>query len=111
MPTKVGKYGNRKTVASDGSVLDSKREARRYEELLALQKIGVIRDLKRQVVYPLILAHKEFNLRECNYVADFVFTDEDGRMRVEDAKGHRTRDYIIKRKLFAQVYGLLIEEV
>lgn len=45
------------------------------------------------------------------YVADFVYHDEMGRLIVEDAKGVRTPDYIIKRKLMLWTYGIKIKEV
>ena len=38
------------------------------------------------------------------YKDDFVYT-ENGRQIAEDAKGMPTKDYIIKRKLFRQLYG------
>jgi hypothetical protein len=48
--------------------------------------------------------------RECSYVADFVF-QENGKMVVEDTKGVKTKDYIIKRKLMLYVHGIRIKEV
>jgi hypothetical protein len=44
------------------------------------------------------------------YVADFVYT-ENGKRVVEDTKGFRTKDYIIKRKLMLWVHGIKIREV
>lgn len=49
--------------------------------------------------------------RKAEYVADFVYFNQDGRMVVEDAKGVRTREYILKRKLMLWVYGIAIKEV
>lgn len=49
--------------------------------------------------------------KACDYVADFVYLDESGRTVVEDAKGCRTKDYIIKRKLMLYVHGIRIQEV
>ena len=54
--------------------------------------------------------------RSCEYVADFVYYKEDGRglfdeLVVEDAKGCRTKEYIVKRKLMLWVYGIRIREV
>ena len=48
--------------------------------------------------------------RPCTYVADFVYK-EGGKTVVEDTKGFRTKDYIIKRKLMLQVHGIRIKEV
>lgn len=44
------------------------------------------------------------------YIADFVY-DQGGVTIVEDAKGMRTPDYIIKRKLMLYVHGVRIKEV
>ena len=50
--------------------------------------------------------------RECSYVADFVYHDaHTGELIVEDTKGVRTKDYIIKRKLMLSVYGIKIKEI
>ena len=48
--------------------------------------------------------------QECSYVADFVYM-KDGKQVVEDTKGFKTKDYIIKRKLMLHKYGILIREV
>jgi len=105
---------------------DSRREARRYQELLLLQRVGKIADIKRQVPFELIPAQREPDIvgpkggrkpgetieRSVNYVADFVYTDLDSRqLVVEDAKGVRTPEYVIKRKLMLQKYGIRIKEV
>lgn len=53
--------------------------------------------------------------RECTYIADFVYKtilpDGDTLTIVEDTKGFRTKDYIIKRKLMLSVYGIRIREI
>jgi hypothetical protein len=41
---------------------------------------------------------------------DFVYM-ENGKKVVEDTKGFRTKDYIIKRKLMLYVHGIRIKEV
>ena len=43
-------------------------------------------------------------------VADFVYV-ENGEKVVEDTKGMKTRDYIIKRKLMLYVHKVRIREV
>ena len=52
------KYQAIKTTI-DGIEFDSRKEARRYQELLLLQRAGVIQDLKMQVKYILIPAQYE----------------------------------------------------
>ena len=121
----MNKYFNRKAITQDGIVHDSRKEANRWIELNLLQNAGAISELKRQVKYILIPAQYENKLdlktcknkkgkcleRECCYIADFVYRDKDGYIRVEDTKGFRTKDYVIKRKLMLFVYGLRIKEV
>ena len=106
------KYGNRK-MTRNGETFDSAKEARRYGELVLLERAGQIFDLKRQVKYELIPTQKiggKVAERACTYVADFVYI-EDGKTVVEDAKGFRTKDYIIKRKLMLFIHGIRIKEV
>ena len=117
------KYHNRK-ITRDGVTFDSRKEFRRYEELMLLQQAGEITNLRRQVKFVLIPTQREPSKigtrggvkkgklleRECAYVADFVYS-ENGKTVVEDTKGLRTKDYIIKRKLMLRVYGIRIREV
>ena len=106
------KYGNRK-MTRNGETFDSAKEARRYGELVLLERAGQVFDLKRQVKYELIPTQKiggKVVERACTYVADFVYI-EDGKTVVEDTKGFRTKDYIIKRKLMLFIHGIRIKEV
>lgn len=108
------KYRNRKTTV-DGITFDSKLEARRYQELKLMERAHEIEGLRTQVKYELIPAQKLDNRlveRACTYVADFVYTDlRSGEKIVEDTKGMKTKDYIIKRKLMLYVYGIRIREI
>ena len=119
------KYKNHK-ITVDNIKFDSKKEANRYFELRALEKAGKIADLQRQVKYVLIPAQREPDKvgarggitkgklieRECCYIADFVYKDlEKQELVVEDTKGFRTPEYIIKRKLMLYQYGIRIKEV
>ena len=103
----MSKYGNVKTVTSDGIKHDSIKEANRWCELKLLERAGQIRLLQRQVKYTLI--PKQEGEREVCYIADFVY-QEDGKLVVEDVKGKRTKEYIIKRKLMLWVHGIKIKE-
>lgn len=117
------KYRNKK-VTVDGITFDSAKEYKRYRELELLQRGGEIQDLRRQVEYELIPEQREpdtvgarggvkrgkLNERRCCYVADFVYTDR-GNTVVEDTKGMRTKEYIIKRKLMLWVHGIKIREI
>lgn len=114
----MSKYKNIKCKVGT-EVFDSRREADRYLELCYLQKAGIITDLARQVKFVLIPAQREKTTgtkcgrvieREVAYIADFVYI-RDGQTVVEDAKGVRTRDYVIKRKLMLYMHGIRIAEV
>lgn len=111
----MNKYGAKKTVFQ-GITFDSQKEAQRYAELRLLERGGVIKDLKCQVKYELIPTQRSIYgkvvEKAVNYIADFVYTDVklDDTV-VEDTKGFRTKEYIIKRKLMLWVYGIEIKEV
>lgn len=109
----MSKYNSKKTVV-DGQKFDSKKEARRYQELLLLEKAGEIQNLCRQVKFVLIPSQRDENgkvvERECSYKADFTY-EEGIKTVVEDVKGYRTKEYIIKRKLMLYQYGIRIREV
>jgi hypothetical protein len=118
------KYNAKKTVL-DGITFDSIREARRYRELSLLQRAGKISNLRRQVPFILIPEQREPDAvgarggiikgklieRKVEYIADFVYNDENGDEVIEDAKGVRTPDYVIKRKLALFMKGIRIKEV
>lgn len=107
----MSKYHNKRIVTPDGK-FDSRREYERWCELKLLQRAGKISGLKRQVRYNLVpIQHaKGRNERAIDYIADFVYC-KDGQMVVEDVKGKRTSEYIIKRKLMLYVHGIAIREV
>lgn len=104
---------------------DSKKEARRYQELLLMQRAGKISGLQRQVAFELIPAQREPDQsgprggvirgktieRPVKYVADFVYFDRStGEKVIEDTKGVKTPEYIIKRKLMLYLKGYRIKE-
>ena len=125
------KYGNRK-ITRDGVTYDSLKEYRRYQELLLMEKTGTIKALRRQVPFELIPAQYEDVYtgeyyqrgehkgepkmkRVCvekavTYYADFVYL-EGGETVVEDTKGFKTPEYILKRKLMRYLHGIRIKEL
>ena len=106
------KYGNR-AVTLNGEKFDSHKEARRYGELVLLERAGQISNLERQVRFELIPSQYRDGRcveRAAHYIADFVYM-EDGKKVVEDTKGFRTKDYILKRKLMLMVHNIRIKEV
>lgn len=128
------KYGAKKVTAPDGSTFDSKAEYHRWCELKLLERADKISDLQRQVKYQLLPAIYETYSRysdktgkrlkdgvvtieqECNYIADFVYTDnETGKTVVEDVKGHKAgagyQLFVLKRKMMLHFHGIQIKEV
>ena len=97
------KYRAQKTRCQHGHLHDSKKEADRCNVLHLMEKADLIRDLKIQIPYLLIAACQYDNMedeRAVEYKADFVYFDVKSKKTViEDAKGVRTKEYIIKRKL------------
>lgn len=103
------------TRVIDGETVrfDSRREAQRWDDLCWMQRAGKISDLRRQVRYELVPAQVKPDgkrTRPVEYVADFVYW-MDGKTVVEDAKGVRTREYQIKKKLMLWRHGIEIFEV
>lgn len=123
------KYGNKK-CQWNGLTFDSKHEMERYKDLYLLQKAGDIQNLRTQVAFMLIPEQRERSHelykagpqkgklkpgklieRKCEYIADFVYLDNKGELVVEDAKGVRTKEYLIKRKLMLYMHKIRIIEV
>lgn len=107
------KYHNKKVIFNDLK-FDSQAELKRYKELLLLEKAGEIRDIKTQINFNLIpvqLKNDGKIERGINYKADFVYFDKDDKKIVEDVKGFKTKDYIIKRKLMLWRHEITIKEV
>lgn len=100
-------------MVSDGITFDSRKEANRYRELVLLERAGRIQNLQCQVKFELIPSQRVDGRvveRAVQYVADFVYT-QDGKTVVEDTKGFKTKDYIIKRKLMLHIHNIRIKEV
>ena len=135
-PEKARKYHNSPTerITPSGNVLhfDSQKEARRYDTLISLQNQGQIRDLRMQVDFTLQEAYTDQEgrrVRAIRYRADFTYKQRDQveeslaaskgwpceswRLVVEDVKSRptRTRDYINKRKMMKDRFGIDITEV
>jgi hypothetical protein len=83
---KPQKYRNTK-VCAGGIVFDSVKEYERWLSLCALEKAGVVTELKRQekLVIAEAFRYKNETVREICYVFDFVYT-ENGKTVVEDVK-------------------------
>ena len=116
------KYHAHRLTTPEG-VFDSRKEYQRWRELKLLERSGTISGLRRQQPFPLLPAYREPDTsgprggvrrgrlleRPVSYVADFVY-QRDGHTVVEDCKGVRTPEYILKRKLMLHVHGIRILE-
>ena len=94
---------------------DSKKEYYRAQQLKLWLKAGIISDLREQVVFLLVpsqINSEGIEEKPVRYKADFVYVDNaTGQTVVEDTKGFRTPEYIIKRKLMLRVHGITIKEI
>lgn len=121
------KYGNKKIYAG-GQVFDSKKEYERWVNLSMLERVGEITNLHRQVPFILIPEQRLPGTetykrgprkgqvkpgpvleRKVTYIADFMY-EQNGKVVVEDTKGMRTKEYVIKRKMMLYRYGIRIKE-
>ena len=100
----MNKYYNKKTTIN-GIQFDSKKEASRYYELWLLEKSGYIDNLKLQPKFLLQPSFKKNGktYRKIEYIADFMYF-QDGKIIIEDTKGHETEVFKLKHKMFEYKY-------
>lgn len=112
------KYHAKKTIV-DNITFASKKEAKMYIKLKAMETEGEIERLQLQPQFELqpgFRGKSGKKYRAINYTADFAFQDlreDEERYRVIDCKGYKTRDYMLRKKMFAYAFrdaGLEIEE-
>jgi hypothetical protein len=87
----------------DGIKFASKKECKRYTELLTLKKLEKIQLFLRQTPFHLAGGVK--------YICDFVVFWSDGEVTFEDVKGVKTPVYIAKKKMVEATYGISIMEI
>lgn len=116
------KYSNKK-IMIDNIQFDSKLEAEYYVHLKKLKEEMKIKGFELQPEYKLLDAYivvknniylegtkeykkyknsklKDRDVREVNYIADFLIYNNDGTKTVVDVKGQETEVFKIKRKMF-----------
>ena len=98
----ASKYKNVRTEAS-GMSFQSGREAAGVSNLILMEQAKQIFALRLQVRFPL--------QGNTSYIADAVYLDDKLAVHVVDFKGFRTKEYILKRKLFKEKYGIDIGEL
>ena len=114
------KYRNIPTTRKvKGTVIrfPSQKEACRYDELILMLRAGKIRNLKLQPEFTLQEAFKTpegETIRAIRYRADFEYDRYDGdgywTHIIEDVKGLKTAQYLMKRKMM-QEKGFTVTEV
>ncbi len=92
--TKKSKY-NAVTVERGGLKMKSKKQAKRFDDLVLLRETG-------EVLY--FLYEVPFRMPGTTYWADFVVFWADGRVTIEDVKGYRTDTYKLKKRMMAIHY-------
>ena len=106
-------------IEVNGIKFDSKREAKRYKELMLLMEAGEISDLRLQVKFNLLPKQRDSNgkaIRAVDYIADFVYFRGDQQV-VEDAKGYRNPKaatyaiFVLKKKMMKYFHDIDIVEV
>lgn len=122
---KKRKYRNEPVIV-DGIKFDSKKEGRRYEELLMQVKAGLISNLKVKPIFKITINGQFL----CNYIADFSYEEIETRdlgktsihqvmgQVVEDTKGKdpksgwdtRTPVYNLKKRLMRIILGIEVRE-
>ena len=94
---------NAQPATRDGYRFDSKKEARRYDELVLLRKAGEVVIFLRQVPFHL---PGGVVLR-----LDFVVFWASGEVSFEDVKGMKTEQYKAKKRMVETLYSpVRIEE-
>ena len=108
-PYRKNKFNAKKTEFM-GIKFDSKWEAERYGQLVAMERAGIVRNLERQVRYNILVNEQKI----CQYVADFVYEQtkldsDEYEQIVEDAKGVETPEFKLKKKLMKAVFNIEIK--
>ena len=99
---KANKYNARKTTVY-GITFDSKREAEYYLLLREKKRLGEIKSIDLQPTYTLLEGFRDNQGKQqkpITYTPDFLVEYDDGRREVIEVKGVRTRDYLLRKKLF-----------
>lgn len=103
---KRNKYNARKTTI-DGFEFASRKEADYYCELKLRHNAGDIKGFSLQPEFVLLEAFTDNTgkkQRAIKYTADFKVIHNDYSVEIVETKGYKTRDYILRKKLFLKRY-------
>ena len=105
----MNKY-NAKKIEIDGHTFDSILEGRYYEHLLDLMNDGVVESFEMKKSYTLLdkFPHPKTGktVRAIKYTPDFEVIYTDGHVEVVDTKGMKTRDFVMRCKMFMFRYQI-----
>lgn len=119
------KYNNNRVVC-DGHIFDSEKERDRYIVLMQKQRRGEIFSLQLQKKFLLTDAifvddrdrfvdrytkGRKLYAKKSEYTCDFFYYLKNGTPVVEDVKGMRTDLYMLKKKVLAYFYGIIVKEI
>lgn len=118
-PLHKGSQGNAKyrntPVERAGVRFDSRKEARRYDELMVMLQAGIITDLRIQPQFTLqesYITETGERIRAVRYTADFSYRFGN-KLVVEDVKSKptRTKEYLRNKKFMRSKFGIDIQEI
>lgn len=101
-PAPTRKRHNNSKVDWQGMKFDSKHELEDFKGFELERLAGKIRAVIRQVSIPLPGSRRRIRL-------DFVIVTNEGGIRWVDSKGHAEREWLLKRDVVQQAYGITIE--
>lgn len=110
----AAKYHNER-AERNGIKFDSRKEARRYDELMVMLRARIISDLRLQPQFTLqesYITEAGERIRAVRYTADFSYKFG-GKLVVEDVKSKptRTKEYLRNRKFMRSKFGIDIQEI
>lgn len=97
------RHGNKKCLWQ-GMKFDSLREMEHFRQFELERISGKIRAVIRQVSLPLTGHRRRIRV-------DFLIINLDGSVRWVDSKGHPEREWLLKRDLIHQQFGIYIETI
>lgn len=104
----MNKYRNEKIYCDKAKRLfDSKKEHERFHQLDLWLKAKEISNLELQPRFELQPSFEKNGkkYRKIEYIADFKYYDNKlKKIVVEDTKGFKTKDYLLKKKIFEYVF-------
>ena len=113
VPPKPKKYRNNHVII-DGQRFDSEHEARVWQDLQTAVKSGAIRNLNRQVSFPLTVQGTRIQRWRCDYWFEEKTADGQWRIVIADAKSAYTRNLQSWKRtklLFESLYGMQVREL